>query len=67
MQKYKIQSNQGELEDIGIDYKINGLIGTFVKSYSNGWFVLSVTHKVGGYEFTNDFNLPKYMCKAVTL
>lgn len=65
MQKFKIQSNKEELEDIGISYDINGLIGTLVKSYPTGWLVLSVTHKVGEYEFTNEFDLPKYMCKAV--
>ena len=66
MQKFKIDSGKEKLEDIGISYNINGLVGTLVKSYLTGWLVLSVTHKVGDMEFTNEFDLPKYMCKAVS-
>lgn len=65
MQKYIIDSKRELLEDIGISYNINGLVGTLVKSYPTGWLVLSVTHKIGCYEFTNEFDLPKYMCKLI--
>lgn len=65
MQKFKIDSNKKELENIGISYDINGLEGTLVKSYETGWVVLSVTHKIGDFDFTNEFDLPKHMCKAV--
>lgn len=65
-QKFKIVSSERELEDIGISYDINGLVGTLTKSYPNGLVLLSVTHKVGEFELTNEFVLPKCMCKAVS-
>lgn len=63
MTNFKVISNKNELEGIGISYNINGLIGTLVKSYPTGWVVLSITHKVGEFEFTNEFDLPRHMCK----
>lgn len=31
-----------------------------------GWISLSVTYKTGNMEFTNEFDLPKYMCKVIS-
>lgn len=64
MKKYKINSNKEKLEAIGISYEINGLVGTLVKTYPNNWLVLEVIHKVGDFEFINQFDLPEYMCEV---
>ena len=65
MEKYKVVSNKEELDDIGISEEINGLTGILVKSYPTGWLVLSIETKIGEYEFTNEYDFPKYMLKKV--
>lgn len=65
MVKFKVQASKYELENIGISYDINGLEGTLVKSYQTGWVVLSITHKIGEYDFANEFDLPKHMLKRI--
>jgi hypothetical protein len=62
LQKFKVKANKNDLESIGISYDINGLVGDLVKNYGTGWLVLSITHEYNGFKFTNEFDLPKYMC-----
>ena len=65
MEKYKVVSNKEELEDIRISEEINGLTGYFVWSYPTGYITLSIKTKIGEYEFTNEYDFPKYMLKKV--
>lgn len=65
MQTFRINSDISSLDDIGISYNINGLNGTLKKIYPSGWMMLTVTHNVDGMEFTNDFDLPKYMLQEI--
>jgi len=54
----KIIANKQQLEDIGIDYDLTGLSGWVRMTYGDGWLLVSVTHSIGRYTFTNDFDLP---------
>ena len=60
MKKYKILANKQQLENIGVDYDLEGLVGELTYKYPTNWYRLKVTHKIGGkIEFTNEFDFPK--------
>ena len=63
--KYKINATQQQLENIGISYNLSGLIGTLKNKYPTGWYCLTVKHKVGKINFTNDFDIPKTFLSAL--
>jgi hypothetical protein len=65
MEKYKVKANKQDLEDVGIIYDIDGLTGDLIRNYLTGWLCLKITHKIDSMEFTNEFDLPKYMCIPV--
>lgn len=55
-----ITATKDALESIGIDYAISGLIGIVTGYYPSGYVCVEVTHKLGNFEFTNEFDIPKY-------
>lgn len=65
VKKYKIKATKQELEEVGISCDIDGLTGFLIKTYLDGWLQLKITHKIGPMEFTNEFDLPKYLCILV--
>jgi hypothetical protein len=62
MSIFIVKANKSELESIGISYDITYLEGTLIKIFDDGWLSPSINHNVGKFEFTNAFDLPKYMC-----
>jgi hypothetical protein len=66
MNKYKITANKNQLESFGIDYDITGLIGRLKRKYPTGWYCIEITHDRDGFEFTNDFDIPKTFLKRVS-
>jgi len=62
---FKILANKEQLENIGVDYNLEGLVGELTYKYPTGWYRLKVTHCIGNYEFTNEFDFPKTFLKEV--
>ena len=58
---YTINANEVDLEEIGVSYKITGLKGKLIKRCNSGYYRLKVTHKVGSFEFTNNFDIPSHL------
>ena len=65
MRKFKIKANKKQLEDIGVDYEITGLVGELTHIFPTGWYELKVKHKIGDIEFTNHFDIPKTFLKEI--
>lgn len=63
--KYKIIATNEQLKAIGISYEISGLIGKFVKLYPHNWITLKVKHKIGLFNFENEFDLPFNFIKKI--
>lgn len=65
MRKFKITANKQQLEGIGISYELTGLIGTYKGKFPTGWYLIEVTHDIGGVKFTNEFDIPKTFLKEI--
>lgn len=65
MSKYKILANPHQLASLGISYSITGLIGELVNKYPDGYLCLSVTHEYKNNTFTNQFDIPSYLCEEI--
>jgi len=59
----EIIANKEQLEAIGIDYELTGLSGWVRMTYGDGWLLVSVTHQIGKYSFTNEFDFPASFVK----
>ena len=56
--KYRISATNKQLENVGIDYNINGLAGILKQKFNTGYYCLTVKHNIGNFEVTNDFDIP---------
>lgn len=65
MEKFKIKASKTQLEEIGISYDIMNLDGILKHKYPTGYYCLEVTHKVGKYSFTNDFDIPSRFLEPI--
>ncbi len=67
MEQYQVRTdlNKLSLQGIGIDYKIEGLIGELVRTYNTGWYVVKIKHYLCGRPFVNEFTMPKTFLKKI--
>jgi hypothetical protein len=62
---YKVLANKSQLEKIGISYDITGLKGKHIRTWPDGELTLEITHSIGDFSFTNEFDLPKDYCELI--
>ena len=61
----RILATKCQLEIIGIDYCLTGLIGRITKIYPTGFYEVEVTFAYLGVELTEKFDIPKTMLKIL--
>jgi hypothetical protein len=66
MAQYKIIATAEQLDEIGISYDLTGVIGTLKREFNDGYVELTVVHRVGSHEFTNDFDIPESYLEKIT-
>lgn len=59
MQIAKILANKEQLDSIGIESNITGLYGKVINYFNTGYIEIEITHNVGKFTFTNNFDIPK--------
>jgi len=65
MEKYKIKANKQQLENLGIDYDITGLVGELKHKYPTGWYEIELTHTYEGGTSKISFDIPKTFLKRI--
>lgn len=63
MEKATVKADMDQLESIGIGYDISELEGDVKGYYSSGYVLVEITHNLDGFEFTNEFDIPKRWLK----
>ena len=65
MRKFKILANKKQLNGLGIDYDITGMVGELTHIFPTGFYEVEVSHKRHNIIFVNRFDIPQTMLKEI--
>lgn len=65
MSKYKIKANRKQLEAIGIDFDLDGLVGMLVQKFPDGYYTIRVKHSCEAGTIDNVFDIPSSLLTEI--